>query len=252
MSAIACPSCRKPVALTPDGPTKCPHCGSAFPVFAPPAAPRQPDKPVTPQPSDPFQPPAVPKPVVPSAPTASSAAPVPPTAPAKPATRSAPAPAESIVPEQASGGKRTRRNRRSVTVQVPTSGAILDFFDLSFQKYLTPVIVKITWVVTLVMAGILLTLSLLAALVPDGGGQTRQSTSSSVTFERFEQQAQRISSNQGTIVAMLRFATWLTGIVSVFIGCLWIRVGLECVIVFFNISSTLTDIKQDLKSRPDL
>lgn len=273
MSAITCPSCQRPVALTADGPTKCPHCGSPFPVFSAPPTPSQPVTPATPQPPDPFRPPESPSQAAEQTPAATPAraTPLPPGSPtpAKPIPTAKPIPAAAAStteqpiqtaakPSPSEGpapvAKPVRSNRRRVTVEVPTATAVMDFFDFSFQKYLTPVIVKITWVVTLVMGGIwilVLTLGVFADWLPDDSGQTSVRTNSTVISNGYEQQFDRINRNRGSIISVMRFVTWLTGIVSAIVGCLWIRVGLECVIVFFNISTTLTDIKQDLRSPPD-
>lgn len=270
MSAVTCPSCQQPVAVTPDGPTKCPYCGEAFPVFAGPTAPRTQTKPVS-RPPDPLMPPGdsqdvpflKPGPIpAPSKPTL----PAPPQPPTEGSTgrrfRSAPepTPAEHSHPRPPSppspvpSSKPVKRSRRSVTVEVPSGAAIMGLLDFKFEKYLTPVIVKITWVVTLIMLGIwvlVLTFGLFADFFPDGGGRSQQTTSSNVSFDGFEQQMQRAYRNRGTIISLVRFMTWVTCIVSAIITCLWIRVGLECVIVFFNISNTLTDIKRDLNSSSD-
>ena len=37
--------------------------------------------------------------------------------------------------------------------------SLLDLFDLSFKRYVTPLIVKITWVLTLTLAGLWLTVT---------------------------------------------------------------------------------------------
>ena len=138
------------------------------------------------------------------------------------------------------------RFRQSVRQRFRPSTSWLDLFDWKFEKYLTPWIVRATWVVCVALAALWLSLIVFAtvwAMVPDI--ESNSSERPNVPFEGPEFRAP-------TLPRWLtaRVASVLGGITlacSVILGVLWLRVLLETVIVLFNIATTLTSIDQKIQ-----
>ena len=124
----------------------------------------------------------------------------------------------------------------------------LDLFDWKFEKYLTPWIVRATWLACLVMVFVSVATILILTLLswaPDldtsDGSQTPGTDYRGSEFrvpKPPEWLASRISKTVAGILA----------ICSAMLGLLWIRVVLEIVIVVFNIATTLTSIDEKLEA----
>lgn len=173
-------------------------------------------------------------------------APAPPPPPPPPPVI-APQPEISVEP---SLGLNIRKSTRTTVRPFRESTSPLDLFDWKFEKYLTPWIVRITWMAVLAMAGLwvtLLSIGFLISLLPD------QAIAEPVTpnFGQFEPSfsPSRSARMQPTVSPMLigfvfRCVTVLTTIAATFLMLLWIRVILECSIVVFNIAKTLSSIDE--------
>jgi hypothetical protein len=125
----------------------------------------------------------------------------------------------------------------------------LDIFDWRFEKYLTPWIVRITWLVCLAVASIWLASILFFTLrswLPerDSSEPPRQVLRPpSQTFEeRSSFPPMWLTSRVASTIA------GFTGACFVVIVVLWIRVLLETAIVLFNIATTLTSIDEKTAS----
>jgi hypothetical protein len=121
-----------------------------------------------------------------------------------------------------------------------------DIFDWKFEKYLTPWIVRASWIVCLAMAfmwAILIVLGTFWSLAPkldasrDGGQREAYETHA----EDLSQLPEWLSSRIVTTIA------GIMGICLIVFGLLWTRVVLEMVVVLFNIAMTLTSIDQKLE-----
>jgi hypothetical protein len=164
---------------------------------------------------------------------------------------SAPEPQATAPASQSLGGHapvsrssfQTARQRR---FQPATSW--MDLFDWKFEKYLTPWIVRATWLICVIGAFLWLafiSIGTLWSLAPDmSSSRSETQTSSSLDNQRsFEERPS--SGPPGWLSARLVSAiAGLTGIGFVIVMLLWIRVVLETSIVLFNISATLSAMDQ--------
>lgn len=131
----------------------------------------------------------------------------------------------------------------------PTS--VWDLFDFRFEKYLTPWIVRFTWIVALILVTIWL-LGYCSVLLIDFSA----SRSGGVTVESSGSSTPNVSSASGDGPSrgmirlrglIFRAAYIITGVLTAIIVLLWVRVTLETVIVLFNIANTLTAIEDQLR-----
>lgn len=125
----------------------------------------------------------------------------------------------------------SRRNR------LANSGNILDVFDLTFQKYVTPLIVRITWVVFLTSVAIgicLATLSLITFLTNGQNAVGWNGPSSSSFLPAFLVESPRL----------LRITAYIVQLTAFTLSVLWVRLALESVIVVFDMSNSLKAIKE--------
>lgn len=117
------------------------------------------------------------------------------------------------------------------------SDSIFDIIlDFRFEKYVTPWIVRITWIVVLVVGAIMLLLQIggdISSLLPDG------SNSRQPNFD-FQPRGE-------LVYRLVQFGQILLRYSTLFIGLLWIRVVLETMIVIFHIAQSLASI--DRKTR---
>jgi hypothetical protein len=145
-----------------------------------------------------------------------------------------------------------RTTLRSVRERPAT---LFDLFDLSFNRYVTPLIVKITWVLALVLSGVWLALVILAF----GMSMLPELPDAPSSAPRFRPQPHREfttpfdsafeNARSQTFLQILRVVAFLTQIVAVSLFLLWMRVALESVIVIFNIAASLRSIDKKTRSR---
>jgi len=150
----------------------------------------------------------------------------------------------------------TRRRDRPVR--------LLDLFDLTFNRYVTPLIVKITWVLALLLAVVwLVTAGLFAvvAALPEKKAPSIEEKVSEAPRGRPAPMRQvpedrsppeyRFRSptmdwlGEGVIIA----AAFVTQIIGVVLLLLWVRVVLESIIVLFNIAASLKSIERNSQQR---
>jgi len=135
------------------------------------------------------------------------------------------------------------RFRKIVGRRFQPATSWLDFFDWKFEKYLTPWIVRVTWILCLALAVIAISLVLIAVVAswaPETNmklpeGRPRIFELQSPSLPRW------LSSRVASTVSgfMLVFSALLT--------LLWIRVILEMAIVFFNVATTLATIEKRIE-----
>jgi len=127
-----------------------------------------------------------------------------------------------------------------------------DIFDWKFEKYLTPWIVRITWITCLVLSAVSLLFvggGLLMALAPEvDHSNTSRST---VEFRLPIEESGGAAKSGRTVPFWMMRRVWAVfgavfSTVMLILCLLWIRVILECVIVVFNISATLKEMNQRL------
>lgn len=180
------------------------------------------------------------------------------------------------------GSHGTISNRRILRRRQQATGRVrwLGFLDLQFEKYLTPMIVRATWCVVLILAATNIPVVLYFVLRPEtsNAGQinrqvsvqtpgTPSSTEPSQPRSSGESQdAGRPNSGRevqdagwevgvstGRIEGAMNVArkglAMLSWIVGPILLILWVRVLLETVIVVFNIANTLTSIDDRLKAQ---
>lgn len=221
MATLLCQSCKQPMDVPAEmgGQTMaCPHCGTQF-VAPRVAAPRvPPTKPVAqpaPQ-SPPFSPPPLVRP-----PTIQAVGPTP------------PAPTFAPVIDEP-GPKTSGRPLRERPV------TLLDVFDLTFARFVTPIIVKIIWVIILVFAGLwllLLTGLLVMGLVGSSGvGVGSFGAAPSVGVE------------SRLITALIQIVFYFFQVAATGALLLFWRLMLESIMILFSISNSLKSIDRKTRS----
>ncbi len=151
-------------------------------------------------------------------------------------------------PQVSASRRISRHSRRSTT---PTS--IIDFFDWKFEKYLTPWIVRATWVIALFTSALW---ALVMALAFLGGTAVSDDTSDDTRRTSARRPSTSTPSDVGTrggssisdwfAGQAVRTAAFITLIIGVIVGLLWTRVVLELAIVAFNIANSLVSIDDKL------
>lgn len=160
----------------------------------------------------------------------------PPPPPVVPASAATPSPAISASP---------RPLRRPFNDQATS---LLDLFDLSFTRYVTPLIVKITWVLALTLGAawlVIIVFGLIASSLPvaEQSGPSR-ATRPSRPQPQFEFRQPEIDERIGdaSFAAAVRVVLLVTQVIGVILFLLWVRVGLEAVIVVFHMAASLRSI----------
>ena len=157
------------------------------------------------------------------------------------------------------GTKSSVSHHRGVKRKWQSSSSIWDVFDFQFRRYVTPLIVKITWIVFLAVTAAWLTFAV-AIFVMALPGNSELSFSSntgfpsdvSVSSPQYRQG--RIAESPGPFwklseAALFKVAMMITTVILASIGVLWVRVVLEAIIVIFNIAETLSEIRNETVAR---
>mgnify|MGYP001162772643 CR=1 FL=1 len=169
-----------------------------------------------------------------------------PTTPAAPVTPSAPLPtavqvAAAVAPSAPTSNLNIKPGqsnfRKALKQRFEPSDSIFDLFDWKFQKYVTPLIIRLTWkmVVAFFLCGLVYYLvgpeiwAELAAPRP---------TESLVPETEFR-------APEWFFMLVKRFFQ----ILAMILPLLWIRVVLESMIVIFNIASGISEIEQNTSGR---
>ena len=133
--------------------------------------------------------------------------------------------------------------------QFASSTSILDIFDWRFKKYLTPWIVRVTWLIVLFVAALWVIYQMFnffAAWLPE----IRWDTGTNITDFANTQNREPAAEPMLPFWFKIRFLNSLWAITMIAITAivmLWIRVALEMAIVLFNIATTLTGIENQIK-----
>lgn len=146
----------------------------------------------------------------------------------------------------------------SVTARRPfqhQSTSLLDLLDFSFTRYVTPLIVKITWVIALILSAgwlSLVVVGLIVSMLPEI--ETPQGTRRSSRPRpeiQFDFQSNELAERAGdaSFAVAMRVAIVITQLVGIILFLLWIRVALEAVIVIFHMAANLKSIDDKTPAR---
>lgn len=261
-----CPGCHAPIANAASLAGKsaaCPRCGARFRFpAAPPAHPAAAVSPQAPSYSPaafspaPSQPPPKPAPLPPAAfalppdipanlppPIAPIAAPAPAYPLAAPAPAYAPFERAASPPNEAPAMLPLvgAAYRSAVSRRFQPATSLLDIFDIEFKRYLTPLIIKVTWAIALLLgslAVIAITFLFLRALTFSPLDTAPRSSKPVATFGA--------AGDNDTFVllrSILPFVMYCLSIAYVVLALLWLRVLCESLIVIFNIATILAEIR---------
>jgi len=124
--------------------------------------------------------------------------------------------------------------RKAVSQRFESSNSILDLFDWKFEKYITPLIIRITWII--VVAGFLCAF-VFFMIGPEVWARIGSDSSSSSPGTGF-----RIP--DWMIIIAVRVVQAMVMVIML----LWIRVILESMIVIFNIARGISNIEKNTES----
>ena len=164
-----------------------------------------------------------------------------------------------------------RRNfSRATQRRFKPSTSVFDIFDWKFERYVTPWVIRFTWMAIVGLTAtwfLAAVIALLVTVTPEFKTDTSKDSStrsSSKTLEtpnktyeqteyrptttgyRFDSGAVGRNSAQYLLRVALAVFAFLTAMVMMMIFLLWVRVVLESVIVLFNMAETLTSIDRAL------
>jgi hypothetical protein len=130
-------------------------------------------------------------------------------------------------------------------LQRPTS--FWDIFDFKFEKYLTPWIIRATWICVCALSAVSL-LVLVITMIADSvtvernhsvvGQESTQPKDSDIQWSFADNQFTGTAKRIGIVVIQ---------VVATILGLLWIRVILETEIVIFNIATSIASIDRKTK-----
>jgi predicted nucleic-acid-binding Zn-ribbon protein len=120
-----------------------------------------------------------------------------------------------------------------------------DFLDFKFEKYLTPWIIRITWVMSCGMAVVLL-LVLLVTFATNSAASDESAPIEVPAGDTFDYKLP--SRTTFATDATVRLTAFCVCVFLLILGLLWLRVVLETLIVVFNIATSVASI--DEKTKP--
>lgn len=128
------------------------------------------------------------------------------------------------------------------------STSILDvFLDFRFEKYLTPLIVRATWVISIVLTiafMALMFIGMLLSRLPAPGGELQPQAQRHQIAPWASQAISHLGESVSEII------TLATMFVMSILFLLWLRVSLEAVIVIFNMAESLRSIDKKVGTQP--
>lgn len=131
----------------------------------------------------------------------------------------------------------------AVSRRFKQSSSPLDiFFDFRFEMYLTPLIIRATWIIAIActvvgLSGLAMSLAITAAPEKQGPQMQRGGVPMDVGIEELHA-PQAVVANYGAWKTVFYAAVFVGSILAL----LWLRVCLEAVIVIFNIAESLESI----------
>lgn len=136
----------------------------------------------------------------------------------------------------------------NVALLVQRATSLKDIFDFKFEKYVTPLIVRATWIMAIVVSGLWLVYFILSLLLwPYFQNSGNQGTGyvDRAGMNDGERSFVDDPGFVGTAIGLIVLygVSIVAAIVGVAFALLWLRVALETVIVIFNMASTLADIR---------
>lgn len=134
--------------------------------------------------------------------------------------------------------------------QFKQAASLLDVFDLKFEKYVTPLIIRVTWAIVLAFAVLWIVVVVAGSIMSLMPETDTESSRVRTTIELPEslksvQRSADDSVERGWARAY-NVLLALTQIAFIGLAVLWVRVSLETVIVVFNIAKTLTSMDNKL------
>ena len=147
---------------------------------------------------------------------------------------------ESIPPMVKPAPTSPRRKSRSAVTW-------LDLFDWRLEKYLTPWIIRVTWMLTLlwgISCVCLIGLGAVMAWLPEPAQQETTFRRGNTEFRQQPAEFVLPDVPDWLDYRIARSVVAVTAIFVVIIAVLWTRVVLELVMVFFNMASSLNSIDQ--------
>ena len=129
--------------------------------------------------------------------------------------------------------------------------SIFDFFDWKFEKFVTPWVIRITWVLFLIQSALWLILLAYTGLTNTFASTPQTQRSSSSQFaEALEQwSSERRGSRPPRETGLSKVILWSVAAIWTAIVTLWVRVMLEFGMVIFTGARTLADIRELLSNR---
>ena len=129
-----------------------------------------------------------------------------------------------------------------------TSESLVDILDWRFRKYLTPWILRVTWVIVLVLAPLwilLLLVQIVGIWLPD---LQWTADAGSQAADQLRRETLREPVLPWWFQMRVAATVWqISRIAGTAVAILWVRVVLELAIVLFNIATTLTTIEAEIK-----
>lgn len=126
---------------------------------------------------------------------------------------------------------------------------MVEFFDFRFRRYLTPWIIRISW--PLVMTGamiwiVIVSYTFVSSLIASGDLSVGPSENPSAVSA-----ADEPSDREQLFVVspfFMKSGMFLTGMITIVLSVLWIRVVFETIILLFSIANTLRVIEDHEKT----
>jgi hypothetical protein len=129
--------------------------------------------------------------------------------------------------------------------------SLLDFIDLKFEHYLTPVMLKVVWGLALLLAAIGICwggLEVVASVLPEPKPDATAPSHSSSSTSGSRPYVAPSAGEQKVMEFLLKVIRWARNIVEAIIVLLMVRVICEFFIVLFDIAESMASI--DRKTKP--
>jgi hypothetical protein len=170
--------------------------------------------------------------------------PLPTRTPAQSETPSPVSPAAIIPAEFSDFSIRTRRVSIAERSGFAPARSILDIFDIHFERYVTPIIVRITWMTALVLAGLWLIVLLVLGVytwTPDSAKKPSEDPRVAALRNRVQPRTESelskwLEPRKAATIVLIHAA------IAAVLALLWLRVVLESVIVLFHMAKSLASI----------
>ena len=131
----------------------------------------------------------------------------------------------------------------------------LALFDFKFEHYLTPWIIRFSWICVLCLAAVWILFLSYRFVSSSFSGSDPVTPTLSTSPDALNQMLEGLMSQQSPLGFFSSFGgraiMTLSGLVAILLTVLWTRVMLETLIVIFNISNTLKSIEQKVDDQAE-